>query len=167
MGTRRSHQVLRTPALMIITMHPSLMATPSRAESLWKQTHHWHSVGDEDDFWLHHTPAFGWRWLLKVRRVTTRRKGGLPYHSYSIPHDDAVFWCDRFEKMLRLIVIKTRSSRQGQPLPENDTQYRWFTSEMGWPPGQVRPASAPKLRTMDSINLETGRRTLNPSHASS
>lgn len=31
------------------------------------------SVGDNDNFRLYHTPAFGWRWPLKFRRVPTRR----------------------------------------------------------------------------------------------
>ncbi|KAH0834176.1 SNase-domain-containing protein [Lanmaoa asiatica] len=35
------------------------------------------SVGDADDFRLYHTPGFGWRWPLKMRRVPTRRKGGI------------------------------------------------------------------------------------------
>ncbi|KAF8917898.1 hypothetical protein CPB85DRAFT_1214547 [Mucidula mucida] len=32
------------------------------------------SVGDSDNFRLYHTPAFGWRWPLKVRRVPTITK---------------------------------------------------------------------------------------------
>lgn len=32
------------------------------------------SVGDADNFRLYHTPGFGWRWPLKVRRVPTLSK---------------------------------------------------------------------------------------------
>ncbi|KAF8550886.1 staphylococcal nuclease, partial [Imleria badia] len=32
------------------------------------------SVGDADDFRLYHTPGFGWRWPLQIRRVPTKRK---------------------------------------------------------------------------------------------
>ncbi|KAK0459786.1 uncharacterized protein EV420DRAFT_1537723 [Desarmillaria tabescens] len=32
------------------------------------------SVGDSDNFRLYHTPAFGWRWPIKFRRVPTNAK---------------------------------------------------------------------------------------------
>ncbi|KAK0483683.1 hypothetical protein IW261DRAFT_1464535 [Armillaria novae-zelandiae] len=32
------------------------------------------SVGDSDNFRLYHTPAFGWRWPIKFRRVPTTAK---------------------------------------------------------------------------------------------
>ncbi|THH28088.1 hypothetical protein EUX98_g6110 [Antrodiella citrinella] len=31
------------------------------------------NVGDNDNFRVYHTPAFGWRWPLKFRRIPTRR----------------------------------------------------------------------------------------------
>ena len=92
MDTRRSHQV----RLRFHTHHHAPIVNANAI--LRKQTHHWHSVGDADDFRLYHTPGFGWRWPFKIRRVPTRRKGGLPYHSCAIPRDSAVFSDDRFER---------------------------------------------------------------------
>lgn len=35
------------------------------------------SVGDADNFRFYHTPAFGWRWPFKFRRVPTATKGAI------------------------------------------------------------------------------------------
>ena len=94
--------------------------------------------------------------------MPTRRKGGLPYHSYAISRDDAVFWVRdlkrRIVRLLCLIAIETQSSRRGQPSPENDTRYRRFISETGWPPDQIlrppHPSYGRLIRSTSTQDVE-------------